>query len=48
LKEGNNVIAVQVEDNGGGGGFYGESGMKITFKTGKNPSQDYGHLRLKV
>jgi sialate O-acetylesterase len=32
LKEGNNVIAVQVEDNGGGGGFYGESGMKITFK----------------
>ncbi|HZH37023.1 MAG TPA: sialate O-acetylesterase [Flavisolibacter sp.] len=32
LKEGNNVIAVQVEDNGGGGGFYGESGMKVTFK----------------
>jgi sialate O-acetylesterase len=31
LKEGNNVIAVEVEDNGGGGGFWGETGMKIIF-----------------
>jgi sialate O-acetylesterase len=29
LKEGNNVVAVQIEDNGGGGGFWGETGMKI-------------------
>jgi sialate O-acetylesterase len=31
LKEGNNVIAIQVEDNAGGGGFWGETGMKIIF-----------------
>ncbi len=31
LKEGKNVIAVRVEDTGGGGGFHGDaSGMKIT------------------
>ena len=31
LKEGNNVIAVKVEDTGGGGGIYGEAkGFKLT------------------
>jgi sialate O-acetylesterase len=31
LKEGKNVVAVQVEDNVGGGGFHGDKGMKINF-----------------
>ena len=32
LKEGTNVVAIQIEDNVGGGGFHGDTGMKITFK----------------
>ncbi|MEP6596099.1 MAG: sialate O-acetylesterase, partial [Ginsengibacter sp.] len=33
LKEGKNVIAVRVEDTGGGGGIYGDStGMKLTIE----------------
>lgn len=31
LKEGTNLIAVEIDDTGGGGGFWGEAGMKIIF-----------------
>ncbi|MEP7319357.1 MAG: sialate O-acetylesterase, partial [Panacibacter sp.] len=38
LKEGRNVIAVRVEDTGGGGGVYGEAGdLKITIENKSSP-----------
>ena len=47
LKEGKNVIAVRVEDTGGGGGIYGEaSGMKLTI--GDNVISLAGNWPFKV
>ncbi|HZH37606.1 MAG TPA: sialate O-acetylesterase, partial [Flavisolibacter sp.] len=46
LKEGNNVIAIQVEDNAGGGGFWGDTGMKIIF--GKREQSLAGSWSYKI
>ncbi|HZH96674.1 MAG TPA: sialate O-acetylesterase, partial [Flavisolibacter sp.] len=46
LKEGNNVVAVLVEDNAGGGGFWGDTGMKISI--GKNEQSLAGSWSYKI
>ena len=47
LKEGSNVIAVRVEDTGGGGGIYGDSAdMKLTIEEHKIPLSGPWHFKV--
>ncbi len=47
LKEGSNVIAVRVEDTGGGGGIYGDSAdMKLTIEAHIIPLSGLWHFKV--